>query len=230
MCKQLLPIITKQMNVAITTDASDYNGNSFICVTAHYITKEWKMIDMCLSVHEGNESHDNKVIAALLHKTCDAWNLNNKVHAIVTDYGRNFTSAVVTFNRTRLCADNIRCACHGCNLCVQNCLKSNKDKDYDVQFIEDLLRQCRRVVTKIKKSPTNLRPLMLRMQAEVQSDETSGSAYSSNEKTVKIDNDTRWNSTLRMITGIRHCLCRSMQSLERAIHQMKHLVKTIFLY
>ena len=108
----LLPVIAQQNNIAITTDATTHNGRSYLCVTANFISADWQMIDMCLSVHEVSKRRDHDVISTLLNDCFLMW--KHKVNAIVTDGGANFLKAAVEITKANIGVDdNIRCACHG---------------------------------------------------------------------------------------------------------------------
>jgi hypothetical protein len=84
-------------------------------------------------------------------------------------------------------------------------LKSRKN--HDRTYLNTILSHCRRVIRKIKKSPTNLAAHLLQLQTDLQNtlyndDDTDPTVESYNQTALKGDNDTRWNSTLRMISSI----------------------------
>ena len=215
----LLPVIAGQNNIAITTDATTHNGRSYLCVTANFISKDWQMIDMCLSVHEVSKRHDHDVISNLLNDCFLMW--KHKIDAIVTDGGANFLKAAVEITKSNIgINDSIRCACHGCHNCVTSVLKplptrygSNHQvlwEDIAGKTVLNLIVRCRNIITKIKKSSMSrdVRNEQLKAQCAQLSELLAQDRQSltvrvvSKQRALLTDNDTRWNSTLNMLRSI----------------------------
>lgn len=81
--------------VTLTTDSWTSNSTeAFVAVTAHFITKAWKMESILFDCSRFTGSHTGLQIRRAVIEICEEWGVANKVHAIVTDNASNMTSAV----------------------------------------------------------------------------------------------------------------------------------------
>jgi hypothetical protein len=230
--EQLLSVVSDQPYISLTTDASDCNGKSYICVTANFITAKWEMVDMCLSVSEVSKSHTHDVICSLLLDCVNLWKANKSIQTIVTDNGVNFLAGVKDFigradARQTVC-DNLRCACHTLHLCVYHALvfppkrKSKKQINSDrvpipkpnpkpipilatplhVTKKKILVALISRCRNVITKIKNSKTNLAPALALKLIQDRTETSVRKVKCRQLLSDNVTRWNSTLNMIKSL----------------------------
>ena len=58
-------------------------------MTYHYISKEWSMESVHIDV-----AHTSENLAATLKTVTDEWNINSKVHCVITDNASNIKGAI----------------------------------------------------------------------------------------------------------------------------------------
>ena len=88
MCKVkefLSKILRGQFFVAITTNVwTSLANDSCVTITAHYITKEWKMISAILDTWEMEEKHNAENLAIRMQLISMDWDLDGKISAFVS--------------------------------------------------------------------------------------------------------------------------------------------------
>ena len=97
MKESLLQILSsKDVHVAITTDSWTIRAvQSYLTVTAHYITSDWKLESKVLQTREMPERHTALNIAERLRDSIKEWKIDEeRVSAIVHDNASNITLAV----------------------------------------------------------------------------------------------------------------------------------------
>ncbi|CAH1170700.1 unnamed protein product [Phaedon cochleariae] len=106
--------------MSFTTDCWTSTGNKpYIALTAHYISKEWKLEGVCLNCAELNEDHTSDIVAAMLsHLLCE-WNLEKLKHqTFTTDSGANIIKAIEILK-----VNHIPCFGHSLNTGVEKSLR-----------------------------------------------------------------------------------------------------------
>ncbi|KAG6397244.1 hypothetical protein SASPL_143410 [Salvia splendens] len=137
--------------VSITTDCwTSLNNNSFICVTAHYIGKDWILHKKIINFSK-IDSHKGDDIGAAIVKSLTDWGLNNLFSCTLDNASQNDTAIDVV--QTHMEQNNInilggkyfhvRCAAHVLNLIVKDGLKE----------IGISIRRVREAVRWLKSSP-----------------------------------------------------------------------------
>ncbi|QQP52124.1 zinc finger BED domain-containing protein 1, partial [Caligus rogercresseyi] len=81
-------------NVSLTTDCwTSLNNESYITVTFHTITSEWRLFSGVLLTDNMAEKHTAENLAETLKKSVETWGLTGRVIACVHDNARNMVSA-----------------------------------------------------------------------------------------------------------------------------------------
>lgn len=112
-------IIFKAHRVCLTTDCwTSRNNESFMAVTAHFITDDFFSKSMLLSCTSFSESHTSVNIAQELKNIMDEWNINQKVGLIVSDNASNVVGAV----QKELKLKHLGCTAHNINLILSEAL------------------------------------------------------------------------------------------------------------
>ena len=82
--------------VSLTTDFwTSLANDSYLGVTAHMVTPNWKLSSYVLQTQEVEESHTAERVAQLLEATAREWEITEKVAAITTDNAPNMVKAVL---------------------------------------------------------------------------------------------------------------------------------------
>lgn len=163
--------------VSITTDGWSSRANqSYNTVTAHLINKEWKLESYVLTTELMEKSHTGVNLCNFIEAVLDEWSIQKETTTCTTDNAANITLAVELLG-----VIHIRCYAHTLNLATQKSLK--------LPQVSRLLAKIRKIVTFFHKS-TTAAELLKRKQAQL------------DLPTLKLisDCETRWNSTLHMIT------------------------------
>ncbi|KAE8301067.1 hypothetical protein D5F01_LYC01220 [Larimichthys crocea] len=169
--------MSRAQRVSITVDGwTSCATDSYITVTAHYVTEEWDLQSHVLQTRVFNASHTGANLAALLQNVLREWNITDKNPALVTDNARNMVVAGAGADLT----PHVRCVAHTLNLASQKALKMDR--------VSELLVKVRKVVTYFHKSPQAAEVLR-----EIQSQ-----LHLPNHKLIH-DVCTRWNSSVDML-------------------------------
>jgi hypothetical protein len=162
-------------------------ARSYITVTAHIISHEWKLREFVLSTTELEKSHTAENLAEELQSVAEEWQLQLSNVAVTTDNASNVVLAMQKCNVKW----HVRCLAHVLNLATQKGLK--------VSGFARLLGRVRTVVGFFHRSSTASAILRKSLnQLELP-----------NHKPV-IDVTTRWNSTYDMLERyleIRPAIC-----------------------
>ena len=166
--------------VAVTTDGwTPRATESYVTITAHYISPEWQLKSCVLQTRLLHASHTGVNIAAVLVGSLIEWEpwLPHQLQPIITDNAANMVVAV----REASMAPHIACFAHTVNLAAQ--------KPLDIPQVQRLQGPIRIVVSFLQKSTTATHLL---------SEKHKLLSIPSH----KLINDvkTRWNSTYDMVT------------------------------
>ena len=133
----------KDNTISITSDAATLdNGQSYITITAHYITNTMLMRDVTLFVSRLTGSHTGEYVSDLLDHTIAAWEADDRCFAAVTDNGANFVKATRLASKVQ---DGLRCACHTLQLAL-------KDGVAKQPVLKQLCADAQHVVVTIRRS------------------------------------------------------------------------------
>ena len=146
-----------EAKVAITTDAwTGKDGNSYICLTVHFLSKAWELQSFCTGVlHCGVDGHGAKEYAAMLVSLLMQTGLRrDQIEAMVTDTESTMQKL------GRFFEDEFQfhpCAAHTVDLTAK--LMSTSE------HTADLMAGIRKFVTKFTSSPNAQAALAARMRA-----------------------------------------------------------------
>ncbi|XP_056102446.1 E3 SUMO-protein ligase ZBED1-like [Rhinichthys klamathensis goyatoka] len=171
--------LAKATAVALTTDGwTSRATQSYLTVTAHYITAEWELKSHVLQTRP-LDSHTSEDLAKGITEAVEVWKLEraNLTIPVTTDNARNIVNAVVGAAGL---GPQIGCFAHVINLASQKAMA--------VQQISRLLAKIRKIVTFFHRSTTAAHVLKTKqelLQLPV-------------HKLIQ-DIPTRWNSSYDMI-------------------------------
>lgn len=161
--------------VCLTTDCWTSAANeSYMAVTGHFITKEYKLQSVLLECANFSGPHTSANLSTALIKIRDKFSLNNKILIVVTDNAPNIKNAVTGTLRWK----HFGCYAHTLNLVVQGALK----------HCQQVHQKVKAIVGFFKKS-SGATERLLNYQ------KINGSV---NLKKLIQDMPTRWNSTMFM--------------------------------
>ncbi|KAM3842487.1 E3 SUMO-protein ligase ZBED1 [Diretmus argenteus] len=96
----------------------------YMCVTAHYISEDWKLEAKCLETTFIPENHTAEVLAEALTEAMHDWDIeDSKISCVTTDNGANIVAAIRELKWPWL-----NCFGHNLNLAVNNSLQKEKVK------------------------------------------------------------------------------------------------------
>ncbi|CAB5359159.1 unnamed protein product [Rhizophagus irregularis] len=131
--KILLQKIPGRISFALDAWTS-INGYGFLAITAHWITKNWKLCDSLLDFIKLSGPHSGENICNAFVKSCDDFGILEKIFAITSDNATNNDTFMKylenTCQKKNISFDAInnhcRCIAHIMNLAVQEILKQIK--------------------------------------------------------------------------------------------------------
>lgn len=174
-------MIEKAVSVCLTTDCwTSRNTDSFMGVTAHFISDDFSLTSVVLQCEQFPLSHTSMNLSDSLRSISQVWNIGDKITLVVSDNASNVTKAI----KDILGWKHLGCFAHSLNLVVKNGLKAN-------QNILCLVENVRKIVSHFKRS-TNATAKLLTYQKQ------NNDPKNAPKKLVQ-DVPTRWNSTFLMI-------------------------------
>lgn len=163
-------------SVCITTDVwTSRNVQSFMAVTAHYITEQFEFKSVLLQCSNLPGSHTAAVLASELKDILTEWNLTNKVNFAVSDNA----SAIVKAMEDILKLRHYGCYAHKLNLIVQNA----------VALMEETINKVKKIVAHYRRSAIAMDKLL----------KYQSSQGVKTPKRLKQEVSTRWNSIFYML-------------------------------
>ena len=88
-------LLSSTDHVSVTTDVwSSVAQDSYISLTCHYISSDFKHHHVCLNAAPFNDRHTGEHISAMINNCLQSWNLADKLHVVVHDNGSNFVAGL----------------------------------------------------------------------------------------------------------------------------------------
>ena len=113
---KLLTIVENCSHVSITTDLwSSSSQDSYLSLTCHFVTADFKRVQACLHAVSFDDSHTGAQIASTLINCLQAWGIFDALHVVVRDNGSNFVAGLRDNN-----IPNIPCLAHTLQLVVHD--------------------------------------------------------------------------------------------------------------
>lgn len=167
-------------SVCLSTDCwTSVNMESYLAVTAHYITDQYELRSILLECSCMSVSHTSVNLADAIKVIISKFHLNDKILVIVSDNANNIKAAVAN----ELKMKHFGCFAHTINLILQDALKIPKE----------LIEKIKTVVNHFKRSSISLEKLV-----SVQK------SMGLEPKKLLQEVSTRWNSTFYMIERYFH--------------------------
>lgn len=165
--------------ISFTTDiwTCDYNKESFISFTAHFISTDFYLEHYVLNVKHFPGTHSAAAIGGILEDLSNSWSIEkNKIHVIVSDNAYNITKAIRDSD-----IQSVHCFNHTLQLVINDALKSQR-------VVIDTIAVAKKIVGHFNSSSLaydHLRKIQLQLNLPV--------------KRLKQDLPTRWNSTFYLM-------------------------------
>ncbi|GES96419.1 zinc finger BED domain-containing protein RICESLEEPER 2-like [Rhizophagus clarus] len=226
--------------ISLTLDGwTSKNQISFLGITIHWITDDWKFNSTVLDFFHLEGPHSGENIASKLFEVLKEFNLLSKILGISTDNASNMDKMfnkfeyICNYEGIKFDADNqhVRCLAHIINLAVQNILKALKG---EAPENENEILQENVSIGSILGVVTKLRILITKIRASPQRKERfKRQCVALNVKSLELIPDirTRWNSTFYMIKRA-FCLreCFQKATIEMSSENSPTLGQTVPIY
>jgi zinc finger BED domain-containing protein 1 (E3 SUMO-protein ligase ZBED1) len=194
----------KSQMVSITTDGAVLtNGHPYVAVTGHYITDNWQLRDVVLSVERADGKHDGEAVRDLLDTVQESWGIQGRTFAAVTDNGANFVRGVRIWEKIE---ERLRCSVHTLQLALKDAV--NPKKSGHLPYWAAAIKKVKALVKTVKMSSHHsqgLQAIQERLLTELPADLSEGLEDNSDEEreceprshhiyTLVVDVCTRFNS------------------------------------
>lgn len=206
--------LKEAIHITYTTDVwtDNFLHNSYMCITAHYITADWKMKSyvLCTVIMKG--SITGVALKKVLESTMADWKLDGITRSLVSDQGANILRAGRLANW-----HHMTCFAHKLNLCIT---KYGLDA---VPAYKGLIKKCKDIVEflrykgpEVTEKQNQLRHFVKNF---VENDHSyQDVTYEVGSTSVKRHNKTRWNSICIMVDSIAKngaVICSLLRDYER---------------
>ncbi|GBC19616.2 zinc finger BED domain-containing protein RICESLEEPER 2-like [Rhizophagus irregularis DAOM 181602=DAOM 197198] len=201
--KILLQKIPGRISFALDAWTS-INGYGFLAITAHWITKNWKLCDSLLDFIKLSGPHSGENICNAFVKSCDDFGILEKIFAITSNNATNNDTFMKYLENTcqkkniSFDAINNHCHCiaHIMNLAVQEILKQIKAGEAEPEdAILEMPINTGEVIPKLRKLIVKIRASPQRQEKFACHAEAAGLK----ELQLILDVKTRWNSTHNLL-------------------------------
>lgn len=163
-------------SVTLTTDCwTSSTTESFLAVTAHFLTKNFELKHRVLGCESFSESHTSANLASAIRNILVEWDLENKVLIFISDNAANIKKAI----KEELRQKHFGCYAHTINLIAQNSIKQ----------ASEILNKVKTVVAYFRRSSAAMGKFF-DQQRLLKIEPT---------KRLVQDVVTRWNSTFYMV-------------------------------
>lgn len=175
--------------ISLTCDMwTSCQTEGYLCLTAHYVDDNWKLISTVLNFSHIDSPHTGKTMYSAVLSMLQDWGIDDKIFCFTLDNASSNDRMQDYLKETLLARDallyngeffHVRCAAHVLNLIVKDGLK----------VIEHIVEKVRHCVKKVKYSET--RKNTFRSCVSL--------AKIKETKSLWLDVPTRWNSTYMML-------------------------------
>lgn len=139
--------IEESTSICLTTDAwTSTSNDSYLAVTASFITSEFDIKTPVLGTIFLDERHTSAYLGEKIEETVGEWGIHEKLTAIVHDNASNITHVGEGLANQ---AHDVNCAAHTLQLCIQEGMGFNKDE----HPISNTVSAASRLVGRFNHSP-----------------------------------------------------------------------------
>lgn len=164
---------------SLTTDMwTGCHSRSYMAVTAHTISDDWKMKSFCLATREIVDAHTADNIADELSAVITEWQLDTKVLGITTDNARNVKNAVNSLKFTHFG-------------CIGHTLQLSISRGLQLGFVSRVLGRVRKLVEHFHRSTNAMYALRQKQQL-----------LGIPEHALIQQCETRWSSSFAMLERV----------------------------
>ena len=177
---KLIELLATIPSISLTTDIwSSITNDSYLTITAHWLSNEWEMSCAVLQTNEFAGRHTGVAISNELLEAAKYYNSSDKVIAIVHDEASNMQLSLRILNSSNQ-YESLSCNAHK----LQLCLKSG----FEISTIDRMIKCASKIVAHFKHSPLATNGLKTR-QLQMNID----------QKKLIQSCATRWNSIYYML-------------------------------
>ncbi|XP_077314545.1 E3 SUMO-protein ligase ZBED1-like [Lithobates pipiens] len=191
---QIITSMSQASRAAITCDSwTSVTTESYVTITAHYVSKDWQIMSHVLQTRAIYESHMGAHLAELLSRVVEEWQLSDKSVVLVTDNASNMIVAAQVGK-----FPHVKCFAHTLNLASQRAMK--------VGTLSRFLGRVRRISTFFHRSTRASQCLKEKQKC----------LGLKNHKLIT-DVPTRWNNAYDMVERFleqQPSVCATLLSLE----------------
>ncbi|XP_037819087.1 E3 SUMO-protein ligase ZBED1-like, partial [Lucilia sericata] len=177
-------------NICITTDGwTSISNESYISITAHFISPDWKQKTVFISCFKTMKDHTAQNLKDEICQVLQEWGMDSKITCVLSDNAANIVAAIKKTDWTHL-----SCLAHNLHLVVTDALK--------ISEINEIIVKCKVAVEYFHRS-TKASNKLKEIQNQM------------GKTDLKMINSTptRWNSTLHMLERF----VKNQEPLEAAV-------------
>jgi len=184
--------------VSLTTDGwTSINNQHYIALTVHFLNSETKLCYRLIGCINYNEQCTSVELAKFLMTTVEAWNIERKISAVVTDNASNIVNAVKKNNWR-----HVPCFAHVLNIGIQRGLTHLKTVMTKIKNIVEFFKQSSGALHKLQKHQKQMSLPDLKLIQECKT--RWNSAYHMMERILKLKEPVL--STLAITNNDLNCI------------------------